>query len=441
MKTKSGHGDAERLTDACEELKTAGCGPAVQGAFLAENSGRPAAQACAGLRRSRAFPIVLILVTALGPLAMSSFIPAIPAIQHSFAVPSAVAQLTLSVSLWAMAVCSLFYGTFADSIGRRTVLLWGVAIAVIGSALCALAPSIEWVIAGRALQAAGATSGFVLARVIVRDVYGDDRAASVLGYVTAAMTLAPMIGPVLGGYLIETAGWRSIFASVAGVAALLWLLLCVQLPETRPASLPRSSTILDLPGFAALLKLNAYRRYLLFGTMAQSTFMGFLAGAPYIITHHFGLPATAYGLYFIGIPIGFALGSFIAGHYGNRIGHERLLHAGALLSLSSCLSAVGIIHFTTFTPWGLFLPAAVVAIAQGAAMPGAQIGILAAAGRRSGVASGLFSFTQLVIGGLTAQLVGTLIVLGPGVVTLVMAASSGLACVALLLFRREGAQG
>ncbi|TQV86071.1 multidrug effflux MFS transporter [Exilibacterium tricleocarpae] len=425
MKTRPDHSEARCLTETSDGLEAAG------------SSHSNTVAACSKVRDSWSFLLVLVLVTALGPLAMTSFIPAIPAIQRGFDVPPAVAQLTLSVSIWAMAVCSLFYGTLADSIGRRFVLLWGVAIAVIGSGLCALAPSIEWVIAGRALQAAGATSGFVLARVIVRDVYGDGRAASVLGYITAAMTLAPMFGPLLGGFLIETTGWRSVFASVGGIAALLWLLLAVQLPETRPASLPPTSAALDFPVFRQLLALNRYRRYLLFGTMSQCTFMAFLAGAPYIITHHFGLPATAYGFYFIGIPIGFALGSFMAGRYGDRIGRERLLTLGAAVSLLACSVAAAISHSTLFTPWGLFLPAAAVAVAQGAALPGAQIGVLAAAGQRSGAASGLFSFSQLAVSGLVAQLVGLLIGFGPITVTAVMTATSALAWASL--FIRTGA--
>ncbi len=433
MKDRPGNGDAEGLNKACHELETAGCGPAAQGSFVAD---KPQTDAdCGKVRESWSLLGVLVLAVSLGPLAMSSFIPAIPAIQSSFAVPAAVAQLTLSVSMWSMALCSLAYGSLADSYGRRSVLLGGVGIAIAGSAMCALAPSIEWVIAGRALQAAGATSGFVLARVIVRDVYGDSRAASVLGYITAAMTLAPMVGPILGGYLIEAAGWRSIFASVSGIAVLLWLLLAAQLPETRPAT-AAAAPLFDLPGFARLLQLTEYRRYLLFGTMAQSTFMAFLAGAPYIVTQYFGLPATAYGFYFIAVPIGFAIGSFTAGHYGELIGHERLLYLGAGGSLTACLVALWLSLAAGYTPWSLFLPMAVVAVCQGMSMPGAQVGILVAAGPRSGAASGLFSFAQLMVGGLAAQLVGVLIGFGPVAVTAIITCTSALACMALLLTPR-----
>ena len=122
-----------------------------------------------------------------------------------------------------MAIFSLIYGSMADRHGRRAVLLVGVGAAVVGSLASAIAPSIEWAILGRALQAAGSTSGLILTRVIVHDIYGDKRTASVLGYIIAAMTLAPLVGPVIGGVLIEEYSWRYIFLwyRVVGIFALV----------------------------------------------------------------------------------------------------------------------------------------------------------------------------------------------------------------------------
>jgi len=157
----------------------------------AKLSGAPLhAAARRALSRSPVFLVTLVLITSLGPFAMSAFVPALPMIQAEFAVGGAIAQLTLSISLIAMACASLVYGALADRHGRRPVLLVGIAVGVLGSVLCAAGPTIGTVILGRALQATGASTGFVLARVIVQDVYGASRSARVLAYVTAAMTLA-----------------------------------------------------------------------------------------------------------------------------------------------------------------------------------------------------------------------------------------------------------
>src|SRR5690606_29552506 len=158
-------------------------------------------------------------------------------IQSHFAVPTTTAQLTLTLSMLAMAVSSLAYGGLADRHGRKPVLIAGITLAVAGSLVCAAAPDVWVVIVGRILQSGGASAGLVLTRVIVRDVYGDERAVSILAYVTAAMAIAPLMGPILGGYLIDYFGWRALFLAVALLAALLMGLLALRLPETRPVRL------------------------------------------------------------------------------------------------------------------------------------------------------------------------------------------------------------
>ena len=172
--------------------------------------------------------VSLVLATALGPLAMSSFIPAIPFIQDHFAVSTTTAQLTLTLSMLAMAVTSLAYGGLADRYGRKPVLIAGILVAVVGSLVCAVATSVGGVIAGRILQSGGASAGMVLTRVIVRDVYGDERSVTMLAYVTAAMAIAPLIGPIFGGYLIDY------FDLLFGSAVFEWLLICFQAVHVKP---------------------------------------------------------------------------------------------------------------------------------------------------------------------------------------------------------------
>ncbi|MEM8489865.1 MAG: multidrug effflux MFS transporter [Pseudomonadota bacterium] len=400
------------------------CCPCSSSADLACEADRP--PACVDLAQSRLFLLTLVMVTSLGPLAMSSFVPAIPAIAADFKVTASVAQLTLSVSILTMAVASLAYGSLADRFGRRPVLLVGITLGLMGSLLCAFGPGIEVVIVGRALQAAGASTGFVLARVIVRDVYGDEKSTSVLAYITAAMTLAPMIGPIVGGVLIDGVGWRAIFVLVALVAALLLATVAIRLPETRPRTLAQDRTPLGA-GYLRVLRNANYLKFLLFGTMSQAAFFGFVAGAPYIMSEILGYPATVYGLYFVLVPFGYFLGSLIAGRYADRVSNERLTSLGAAAGLLACL--LGFLWTTgiELAPLSLFVPASVLGIASGIALPGAQAGMLAAAGSNSGAGSGLFSFVQLTISALAAQLVGLLQHLGASGLFAIMLGASTLA--------------
>ena len=127
--------------------------------------------------------VVLVLATALGPFAMQVFLPALPAIQAGFGVSAATAQLSFSLSAFAIAVSTLFYGPVSDRLGRRPALLGGLVIYLVGSLLCAAAPSISLLIIGRIVQAAGGCAGLVLCRAIIRDLYSLDRSAAVLAYV------------------------------------------------------------------------------------------------------------------------------------------------------------------------------------------------------------------------------------------------------------------
>ena len=141
--------------------------------------------------------VVLVLATALGPFAMQVFLPALPAIQAGFDVGAATAQLSFSLSAFAIAFSTLFYGPLSDRLGRRPALLGGL--------LCAAAPSISLLILGRIVQAAEDCAGLVLCRAIIRDLYSLDRSAAVLAYVTMAMVAVPMVAPVLGGLLVDMA--------------------------------------------------------------------------------------------------------------------------------------------------------------------------------------------------------------------------------------------
>lgn len=396
-----------------------------------------ASAACQALARSPLFLVTLVLVTALGPLAMSAFVPAIPAIQSDLAVNGSVAQLTLSVSLVAMACASLAYGGLADRYGRRPVLLCGIALGILGSLLCAIGPTIGSVIAGRAVQAAGASTGFVLARVIVQDVYGNGRSTRVLAYITAAMTLAPMLGPLVGGYLIEGVGWRAIFLGTAFVSAAVLALVALRLPETAARKGPRETGGL-LPDILALCQTPAYLKFLAFGTLTHAAFFGFIAGAPYVMAEILGYPATVYGYYFAMVPIGYLAGSLLAGRYGTLLGNERLTLSGAIAGVLACALGWLWTAGAATNPLTLFVPAALLSIASGFALPGAQAGMLAAAGARVGAASGLFSFLQLLASALASQLVGVLQLLGPLGLFSVMAGASALGLIGYLVSAAAG---
>jgi len=151
---------------------------------------------------------LLTALVALGPISTDLYLPSLPGLARDFGVAAADVQLTLSVFLIGLAVAQLIHGPLSDRFGRRPVLLTGLAIYVVASVACLLAPTIEVLIAVRFVQAVGACVGPVLARAIVRDVHGREGATRILAYMSAAMALAPAIGPIVGGFVEVWLGWR-----------------------------------------------------------------------------------------------------------------------------------------------------------------------------------------------------------------------------------------
>lgn len=350
---------------------------------------------------------MLVLATALGPFAMQVFLPALPAIQAGFGVSAATAQLSFSLSAFAIAVSTLFYGPLSDRLGRRPALLGGLVIYLLGSLLCAAAPSISLLILGRIVQAAGGCAGLVLCRAIIRDLYSLDRSAAVLAYVTMAMVTAPMVAPVLGGLLVDMAGWRSVF--LAGVAVGVAILVAVHggLPETAARSgTPRSAN--PLHGVGRLLRSAAFMGYALQAAFSIAVFYAFLASAPFLMLTVLRRPASEYGLLFILISGAFMAGNFIAGRYSARIGSDRMIMLGSLGSLAATLLTLAPLLAGYWAPWTLFVPTSIGAFFQGMALPNTQAAFVSVDPQAAGTASGLGGFLQMGLAALVAQVVGSI---------------------------------
>lgn len=349
---------------------------------------------------------VLIVATALGPMAMQIFLPALPSVQTGFGVDAATAQLTLSLAALSIAVATLFYGPLSDRVGRRPALLGGLVVYLVGSVACALATSMGWLILGRVVQAAGGCAGIVLTRAIVRDLFDRERSASVLAYVTMAMVSAPMMAPVLGGILTDYAGWRSlfVFGGVVGLAVLA--VVALELPETAPA---RSASA-KRAGYAALdlLRSRAFCGYALQGGFSMAVFFSFLGAAPYLMVTVLGRPASEYGFFSIVVSGAFMLGNFTAGRFTARVGSDRMIVLGSVGSLAGAAILLGLVLAGVWSPLTLFLPTAIGAFSQGLSMPNAQAAVVSVNPAAAGSASGLAGFLQMGMAGLAAQVVGSL---------------------------------
>lgn len=349
---------------------------------------------------------ILVAVSAIGPLALNIFLPSIPGLARYYGVDYGTIQLTFTLYLVGLAVSQLFYGPLSDRFGRRPLLLGGLALFVVASAACALAPPLEILVVARILQAVGGCSGIVLSRAIVRDLYGRDKAASMIGYITMAWVLAPMMAPSLGGLLDVHFGWQASFVVVA-VAGLLALLAGLRwLHETNFQEGPAGHPLELVMGFGKLLRSPRYLGYALPTAFTSAVFFSFLAGAPYLTIEVMQLSPVAYGLWFILVSIGYFLGNLASGRFSERLGVDRMILMGTLLAVVGVAVTAGAGLSGALTPWTLFVPMMFVSIGNGMSIANGLAGSVSVYPAMAGAASGLAGFMQMGLGAASAQFIG-----------------------------------
>ncbi len=354
---------------------------------------------------SRRLIVLLAATAALGPSATQIILPAVPAIRQDFAVSDDIAQLTLSLSMAAIALGTLTYGPLADKFGRRPVIMLGLAICFAGSLLCALAGTIETLIAGRFVQAFGAAVGLVLARAIIRDVYGPVESARAIATLVMVMVVIPMVSPAAGGELLIRFGWQSIGAATAAFSMAMLLMITFSLPETLKQSVPFAGAGAMLRTFGELLSSRVFSGYAFCAAFVSVVFFSFIAAGPEILVSVYERPVNEYGYYFIMMPCGFMAGNYIARHYGLRLHGDRLMLAGMMIAVAGvCLAFVlqlaGWRH-----PLALFAPVSLTVFGNGITLPNAQAAAINEFPQLAGSASGLAGFLQMALSALAAQLV------------------------------------
>ena len=365
----------------------------------------PTVPAAAGDPVRRPPYAVLIAISAVGPLALNMFMPSIPGLQATFGASTGAVQLALTVYLAAMALCQLLYGPLSDRYGRRPMLLAGMSLFVAASIACALATSIEMLIVCRVLQALGGGAGIVLARAMVRDVYGRERAASVLGYITMAWVMAPMIAPTIGGFLEQAFSFRATFwvlaVIAAGVVAGAWRYL----PETNTA-IGGDGPLLRFDAFAQLLARPAYRGYVATVTFASTVFFSYLALAPFIIISVRDHPPVVYGMWSAIAALGYMAGNFLSGRYSERLGNDRMIRAGNIITLVGAVAMLSFALAGFDHPGSLFVPMLICTLGNGLVMPNGITAAISLDPRVIGAAAGLAGFLQMSFAATTSQIVG-----------------------------------
>ena len=352
------------------------------------------------------FFVALVSITFIGPLSIHLFIPAMPAVKEEFGVSTGIAQLTLSLGMLAMAFFTVAYGGLSDRYGRKRVLLGGLVLFTCGAASCMAAANLPMLLGGRILQGAGAGCGVVLARAIARDVYGQDRVAQVIAYLTAAYVLGPMFAPPIGGQLTTLFGWRALFVLASAVGLLVILAVAFAVPETRTRNIGGSRSV--FAGYRSLLRRPRFVGFMLQPGMMSAAFYTQATAASFLAAERLGADAAKIGVWFFAFPIGFMAGSFISGRIGASRSIEFMTILGGVIGVVNGALLAGWLYFGGVSMAALYIPGFFVSLAQGLSMPYAQAGAMAVDTELAGSASGAVVFSQLFWPAALQELTGLL---------------------------------
>ena len=348
--------------------------------------------------------VILAGLGMVGPFATDTIFPAFQQLEGALGVDAVALQQLISVYVMAFAAMSLFHGPLSDAIGRKPVILGGTLLFVLASIGCALAPSLGWLLVGRALQGFSAGAGQILSRAMVRDLFSDDRAQKVMSTIAMIFGLAPAIAPIVGGWLLYVGDWRGIFWFLAGYGVLLALAVWLWLPETNP---PENRTPLRVgPLFQGLWSIaaNPDGRRLAFAGMFNFAGMWlYIASASLFVVGLLGKGEQDFWMLFVPMISGMVLGSWVAGRLAGRMTGRRLATLGFLVSLvgATINLALALFPATARLPWSVaMLPVYSFGIAL--AFPILTLAMLDLFPHNRGAASSVQSFVSLTANAIIA---------------------------------------
>lgn len=358
---------------------------------------------------SRTLAPLLAALAAIGPFSIDTYLPAFPAIAQSLQATTLQVQQTLTAYMAPFAFMILWHGSLSDAFGRRRVVLASLLWFVAGSVLCMLAPDIETLWLGRAVQGLSAGAGMVVGRAVIRDVMEGPDAQRLMARVAMIFGIAPAIAPIIGGWVHSWFGWRATFAFLVLFGLVLWIACRRWLPETLPPAQRHSMHPVKLG--RAYLRAFTHAEFLLLIFAVSLNFNGFfiyVLSAPVFLLQHLGLTEREFAWMFVPTVVGLMTGSFLSGRLAGRLSPARTIAVGFAIMLTAALAnllvnawlAPGLPHSV--------LPVAAYNIGMGLSMPSLTLLALDIFPKQRGLASSCQSFAHSGTSSFTAAVAAPL---------------------------------
>ncbi|MFJ2760290.1 multidrug effflux MFS transporter [Streptomyces prasinus] len=354
--------------------------------------------------------LILGSLTATAPLAMDMYLPALPEVTRALGSTASTVQLTLTTCLAGMALGQLVVGPMSDRWGRRRPLLVGLAVYIVATALCAIAPTVELLIAFRLLQGLAGAAGIVIARAVARDLYDGVAMARFFSTLMLISGVAPIVAPLIGGQLLRVTDWRGVFAVLTVLGILMAAVVWRKLPETlEPADRHRGGAGEALGSMRRLLADRAFSGYVLTGGFAFACLFAYVAASPFVIQEIYGASPQTFSLLFGVNSVGLMIMGQINGKVlVGRVRLDRVLGLGLVVVVAAAtailLMALGVFGDVGLAPMAVAL--FVLMSAMGITMPNTQALALMRTRHSAGSASALLGTASFLIGAIASPLVG-----------------------------------
>jgi MFS transporter, DHA1 family, multidrug resistance protein len=357
-----------------------------------------------------ALAVLLATLGMLGPFSIDTYIPAFAGIASSLDATPLQMQQTLSAYLFGFAFMSLFHGALSDSIGRRPVVLWGLAAFTLASVGCALSQSIGQLVFFRAVQGLSTGAGIVVSRAVVRDMFAPAQAQRVMSQITIYFGVAPAIAPMIGGVLFAQLGWHSVFWFLAAVGVALWTANYKLLPETLHITQRQPLKLSNL--LQGYWKLGLDPRFVLLAFASGVPFNGmflYVLSAPVFLGEHLGLAPTQFFWFFVLTISGIMGGAWVSGRMAGRLAPKQQIKYGFLIMLGMAVTnLLANVLFDAHVSWAM-LPVALFAFGWAMMVPVITLLVLDLHPDRRGMASSLQAFIGASANGVVAGVIAPLV--------------------------------
>lgn len=382
--------------------------------------------------------LVLGALSAIGPLTIDTYLPALPQLSAELGATDAQAQMTITGLLIGLGFGQLIIGPLSDAVGRRKPLLFGLAAHGMMSVLCALAPSITMLAITRTLQGLAGAAVAVVAMAVVRDLFSGYKAAQLLSRLILVIGVAPILAPSLGSALLKVTSWQGIFVVLAVAAVLLFVLAVFALPETLPVERRQPAKVrASLRSYAILFSDRLFLSMVVVAGLMFATLFAYISGSPFIFQELYSLTPQQFGLAFGGLAVGMIIMTQLNPIFVKRFGPVRVLTTAVVVALTAAVALLIVSVTDTGGLVGLMIPLAFVVASAGLSFPNAPAIALNRHGESAGTAAAMLGAAQFMIGGAVAPLVGALANGTAVPMAAVMVATTG-GALALMLTARRG---